>query len=195
MKPHDQQPSGTADKLVEATRRCLIEEGHAACTVKRIAARAGVNHGLVHHYFGSKDALLLEVLRREEAALREGLKVPPERFVRDFAMPEVVGHPERPRLFIEFLAMAKSSEAVAARLREIHGLRMEQMEALFGLRDRTDAALVFAAFFGLAMMQSVVPDLPAGDAARRMVNLLRAAQAGGAEPTPPTSGPDDDEEQ
>jgi AcrR family transcriptional regulator len=33
-------------------------------TVREIAERAGVNHGLVHHYFGSKPALLAAVLDR-----------------------------------------------------------------------------------------------------------------------------------
>ena len=31
-------------------------------SVREVAASAGVNHGLVHHYFGSKDALLRAVL-------------------------------------------------------------------------------------------------------------------------------------
>ena len=35
--------------------------------MREIAAAAGVNHGLVHHYFGSKDALLRAVL--DELAL------------------------------------------------------------------------------------------------------------------------------
>ncbi|MGH8979358.1 MAG: TetR/AcrR family transcriptional regulator, partial [Acidimicrobiia bacterium] len=36
--------------------------GPSHVSVRQIAARAGVNHGLVHYYFGSKDALLAAVL-------------------------------------------------------------------------------------------------------------------------------------
>ena len=43
--------------LVHATTELIVERG-LAISVRDIAARAGVNHGLVHTYFGSKDGLL-----------------------------------------------------------------------------------------------------------------------------------------
>lgn len=46
------------EKLITAAGDLLAEVGPRAASVRSIAARAGVNHGLVHHYFGSKDALL-----------------------------------------------------------------------------------------------------------------------------------------
>lgn len=42
--------------LVKATTELIVERG-LSISVREIAARAGVNHGLVHTYFGSKDAL------------------------------------------------------------------------------------------------------------------------------------------
>ena len=33
-------------------------------SVRMVAERAGVNHGLIHHYFGGKDRLLTEAMRR-----------------------------------------------------------------------------------------------------------------------------------
>lgn len=45
------------EALVEATIDLIIEEG-LKLSVRRIATRAGVNHGLVHNYFGSKDGLI-----------------------------------------------------------------------------------------------------------------------------------------
>ena len=50
--------------LLDAAERLLIETGHAALTTRRVAAEAGVNHGLVHYYFGSMEELLLQVLER-----------------------------------------------------------------------------------------------------------------------------------
>lgn len=54
----------------------LFEElGPHAVSVRAIAERAGVNHGLVHHYFGSKAGLVQAVLERladeSAAAIRE----------------------------------------------------------------------------------------------------------------------------
>lgn len=50
--------------LLDAAERLLIEQGYAAATTRAIAAEAGVNHGLVHYYFGSIDNLLLAALDR-----------------------------------------------------------------------------------------------------------------------------------
>lgn len=44
--------------LVSAAADLLGEVGPRAVTVRAIAERAGVNHGLVHHYFGGKAPLL-----------------------------------------------------------------------------------------------------------------------------------------
>ena len=51
--------------LLEAAERLLAREGLAACTTRRVAAEAGLPHGLVHYRFGSVENLLLEVLDRE----------------------------------------------------------------------------------------------------------------------------------
>lgn len=43
--------------LIDATTELILEHG-VTMSVREIALRADVNHGLVHTYFGSKDALL-----------------------------------------------------------------------------------------------------------------------------------------
>jgi AcrR family transcriptional regulator len=52
------------EALLDAAERLLRDEGYAAVTTRRLAAEAGVNHGLVHYYFGSVENLLLRVLER-----------------------------------------------------------------------------------------------------------------------------------
>lgn len=44
--------------LITAAADLLGEIGPKAVTVRMIAKRAGVNHGLIHHYFGGKSQLL-----------------------------------------------------------------------------------------------------------------------------------------
>jgi len=41
-----------------------VEVGYADVTTRRLAAEAGVNHGLVHYYYGSLENLLARVLAR-----------------------------------------------------------------------------------------------------------------------------------
>jgi AcrR family transcriptional regulator len=50
--------------LLDAAEQMLLKEGYARITTRRVAAEAGVNHGLVHYYFGSMEELLLQVLER-----------------------------------------------------------------------------------------------------------------------------------
>jgi len=57
--------------LLDAAERLLVEVGHAGITTRRLAETAGVNHGLVHYYFGSMENLLVRVLERFTGRLIE----------------------------------------------------------------------------------------------------------------------------
>jgi len=50
--------------LLDAAERLLVEAGVAAMTTRKVAEAAGLNHGLVHYYFGSVEQLLILVLER-----------------------------------------------------------------------------------------------------------------------------------
>ncbi|MFL5870994.1 MAG: TetR/AcrR family transcriptional regulator [Solirubrobacterales bacterium] len=54
-----------ARRIVEAMRDSVAEFGIAGSTFERVAARAGVSRGLLHYYFGTKERLLVEVIRRD----------------------------------------------------------------------------------------------------------------------------------
>jgi AcrR family transcriptional regulator len=54
--------TSSRDRLVRAAADLLSEVGPRAVSVRAIAERAEVNHGLVHYYFGGKDALLGEAM-------------------------------------------------------------------------------------------------------------------------------------
>ena len=57
-------------QLVEAAIAVIHEKGFADATVARIARRAGISAGLVHHYFEDKDDLLFTTMRHLLAELR-----------------------------------------------------------------------------------------------------------------------------
>lgn len=48
----------TAQAILQAAIECIAESGFNATTTRKIAERAGVTQPLVHHYFGSKEAVL-----------------------------------------------------------------------------------------------------------------------------------------
>lgn len=57
--------------MLDAAERLLIERGHAALTVRVVATKAGVNHGLLRYYFANLDNLLLEAFDRFTGQLFE----------------------------------------------------------------------------------------------------------------------------
>jgi AcrR family transcriptional regulator len=54
-------------RLVSAATDALIERGPAAVSLREIAAKAGVNYGLIHQYVGTKEDLLRLVIRHGSA--------------------------------------------------------------------------------------------------------------------------------
>jgi AcrR family transcriptional regulator len=56
--------SAAEEALLDAAERLLVDVGYAGITTRRLAEEAGVNHGLVHYYFGSNESLLVRALER-----------------------------------------------------------------------------------------------------------------------------------
>jgi AcrR family transcriptional regulator len=56
--------SAAEEALLDAAERLLVDVGYSGITTRRLAEEAGVNHGLVHYYFGSIENLLARVLER-----------------------------------------------------------------------------------------------------------------------------------
>jgi AcrR family transcriptional regulator len=52
------------DALLDAAEQLLLHVGYAGITTRRLAETAGVNHGLVHYYFGSNELLMVRALER-----------------------------------------------------------------------------------------------------------------------------------
>jgi AcrR family transcriptional regulator len=54
-----------ATRIVEAMRSSVARRGISGSTFEHVAREAGVSRGLLHYYFGTKEALLVEVVRRD----------------------------------------------------------------------------------------------------------------------------------
>jgi AcrR family transcriptional regulator len=103
-------------RLLDTAELLFSELGYAACTFRVIAAQSGINQGLLHYYFASKQNLFSEVfLRRANviAAQRDALldaalakhgkgQVPLEVLVRSFLTPalEMAQQGEGGRAFV-----------------------------------------------------------------------------------------------
>ena len=63
--------SAAEEALLDAAERLLVDVGYSGITTRRLAEAAGVNHGLVHYYFGSNENLLVRALERFTEGLIE----------------------------------------------------------------------------------------------------------------------------
>ncbi|MBI2705203.1 MAG: TetR/AcrR family transcriptional regulator [Actinobacteria bacterium] len=65
--PHGREEVEAA--LIQSAAELFSQRGPNAVSIRDVASRAGVNHGLMHRYFGSKDGLLGAVLDRFAAGV------------------------------------------------------------------------------------------------------------------------------
>ncbi|MDI5941196.1 MULTISPECIES: TetR family transcriptional regulator [unclassified Micromonospora] len=155
---------GTREAILAAARAAFAERGFDAASIRSIAAAAGVDPALVHHYFGGKDQLFLaamgapldpgELLPRVLAGDADGVG---ERLVRTF-----LGVWDSPAgtAAVALLRSAVSNEWTARLLREflvtqvlrrvLHHLDVDPAE--LPLRG----SLVASQLVGLALMRHVV---------------------------------------
>ena len=54
-----------AQRIIDAMRDSVAKRGAAGSTFEHVAREAGVSRGLLHYYFGTKERLLVEVVRRD----------------------------------------------------------------------------------------------------------------------------------
>lgn len=65
--------STTEEKIVEAAREIFAQKGFAGARMQEIADRAGINKGLLHYYFRSKEALFKAIFREAFAQFSQVL--------------------------------------------------------------------------------------------------------------------------
>lgn len=174
LSAQENAPSGGSEesrqKLLVAARECLLDRGYAATSVKDIAARAGVNHGLVHHYFASKEGLYAELLRwdSQERNARVRAEVTQQGAIEVFEQNYV----HSARLMLEFHAMAHEMPSIKTGLKEmLHAGRVQVREDL-QLTDDVDAYVVMAALGGLALLYNADSDLPVAGVVSRVLGLF-----------------------
>ena len=141
--------SDKAARIVEAMRVSVAARGIAGSTFDHVARDAGVSRGLLHYYFGTKERLLVEVVRREcgvrldrleksivGAGNAEGVL---EALVRSFE--DLLGAgPATATMFYEMLTLAQRNAEIATELAQL-GRRMREHLA-DALRVKSDAGVV-----------------------------------------------------
>jgi AcrR family transcriptional regulator len=111
-----QKSAKTRSALLDATVQLMLEQGYAAVSTRKVAARAGANPALVYYYFGTMDELFLAVFRRCAEANLERLRRAAASEQPLHAVWEVSSEPLNTALTMEFMALANHREAIRAEL-------------------------------------------------------------------------------
>jgi TetR/AcrR family transcriptional regulator len=125
------EDSATRSALLDAAQRLLLDEGYAAVTSRRVAARAGLKPQLVHYYFRTMDDLLLAVVRRgaEQNLARQAEALASPRPLH--ALWELGNDPAGTLVTVELFALANHRKALRAELAAYaERFRRQQVEAL-----------------------------------------------------------------
>jgi AcrR family transcriptional regulator len=117
-----------AQRIVEAMRASVARRGAAGSTFDHVAREAGVSRGLLHYYFGTKERLLVEVVRRDCELRMETLdaQLAGARTAEDFidalvfSLTDLLRNdPDFFPLFFEVFTLSRRNEEIATELAEL----------------------------------------------------------------------------
>jgi AcrR family transcriptional regulator len=123
--------SATRAQLVDAAEQLLLDEGYAAVTSRRVAAKAGLKPQLVHYYFRTMDDLFLEVFRRraEDQMAHFERAIAADGSLRNLW--RLNADPRGAVFTIEFVALANHRKAIRDEIaRYAERFRAAQLEAV-----------------------------------------------------------------
>ncbi|KAF1019699.1 MAG: HTH-type transcriptional repressor Bm3R1 [Acinetobacter bereziniae] len=73
-QPQQQRARNVVDSILEATQLCIAEHGLLNVTTPKISEKSGVSVGSIYQYFGNKEEIIQELLRRKSEQLGLALK-------------------------------------------------------------------------------------------------------------------------
>jgi AcrR family transcriptional regulator len=159
--------------LLDAAVDCLVEDGYAGLTTRRVAERAGVSQGTQMHYFPTKTTFLTEAIRHvsrqlaDEALARAVLPSRNER-ARTEAMLDELWRVHNEPVFLATLELwiaARTDEELRGEMRalerDLSRLRLESAAEIFPDRAsdadfRVRLEIALTSIRGLAMTRAVV---------------------------------------
>ncbi|MGW0180484.1 TetR/AcrR family transcriptional regulator [Nocardia sp. NPDC003345] len=106
----------TRSALLDAAEQVMLEEGYAAVSTRRLAARAGVNSALVYYYFGNMDSLFVALFRRGAERSYQRLEEAARADQPLWALWEAIHDQSRTVLTMEFVSLATHRPSIRSEI-------------------------------------------------------------------------------
>lgn len=169
----------TREQILVAARELFAAQGYDTTTIRAIAAEAGVNPALVHHFFGAKEQVFVVSLAlpvNPATMLSTVLEGPRgqagERLVRFFL--SVWGDPSSRQPFLALLRSVASNEGAARMMREfMHRAVIAPIGSALGVPELRMAA-AGSQLMGIALLRYIVAVEPMASATEEEIVRLVA---------------------
>ncbi len=134
-----------AQRIIDAMRRSVARRGTAGSTFDHVSREAGVSRGLLHYYFGTKEQLLVEAVRRDGELRLERLErqLSTAKTADDFIdlmaqnLQETVREdPDFVTLVFELFTLSRRNEDIAAEYAALMRRTREQVAAMLDSAQR-----------------------------------------------------------
>jgi AcrR family transcriptional regulator len=121
----------TRTALLDAAQELMLEEGYAAVTTRRIAARSGLNNALVYYYFDTMDGLFIALFQRGAERSFERLQHALSSPQPLWAFWDLIHEPSGSALTMEFIALANHRKAIRSEIADYsRRFREAQLDSL-----------------------------------------------------------------
>ncbi|MCI4592197.1 TetR/AcrR family transcriptional regulator [Sphingobium sp. BYY-5] len=175
--------SATRSQLLDAALALMVEEGYAAVSGRKVAARAGLNASLIHYYFPTSDDLLVAAYRRGAKQSLERHQAAAQSDDPLRALWTLSIDPSRTALAMEFMALANHRKVIGEEIaRYAEHIRAVQIAAIerylehsptnLGPCTAAAATVWLAAMARLLVMEEGVGILSGHDDARQLMDWL-----------------------
>ncbi len=161
------------EQIIEALYECLAEKGHERITIKKIAQRAGLPHGVIHYYFTDKDEIIAELVKNLQttyynrwnellsAIPNDSRKIPA---AINFLAESMILDPGLNRVLYNLVQMGFERKPIRDALKQAYRIYRQQLADLFfknipAVRQHTSATALLAMIEGLALQWMIEKDV------------------------------------
>lgn len=159
----------TKEKILDAARNRFAEHGYDGATVRGIAADAGVNAALLHHFFGTKELLFVDAMNLpvNPVELVPSVLTGPREAIGERVVRLILSIWDSPEGRTPLLAMIRSAttnEQVATMMRQFLDRVLFSRMAEAGGISKARVAGAAAQLMGVALLRYIVRVPPLADA-------------------------------